>query len=109
MKRLACTTLCIAAVIYPMLNPLKASAGEFSHRRLVQQGRIFTGVNNDTINAKEYRNLELRTNSVRNQLNRNITDNGNLGPLEKKQLDNRLDNISESIYRSKHNGSSDSN
>jgi hypothetical protein len=101
MKRLACTilaTVATAAIAYP----LSASAGEIHNRLVNQQQRIYQGVKNGTVSGAEYRNLQRREASVAAMRYRYIKTGGSLTDRERAILNYRLNNISKSIYRDKH-------
>jgi hypothetical protein len=96
-----------AAFAAMLIAPLSVQAGEVSHRTInqrqaTQQRRIFNGVKNDQINRREYKNLQRRSQSVERQQQRDVRDGGSLTPHERNQLNQRLDNISNSIHRDRH-------
>jgi surface antigen len=104
MKLLSCTILAAAtaAVGVIVASPMSASAGPIRDRMVNQQQRVYHGVQNGTISGAEYRKLERREASVALQRAYYIQTGGGLKPWEKNRLNNRLDNISYSIYRDKH-------
>lgn len=99
MKRLVYAALCTAALFYPVL----ASAGEVSHREWYQENRIFNGVKTGTLSPQEYRNLQRREASVAAQRYRDSHDGNGLQPQERERLNDRLNNLSRSIYTDKRN------
>jgi surface antigen len=104
MKLLTCTILAAttAAVGVIVASPMSASAGPIRDRMVNQQQRVYHGVQNGTISGAEYRKLERREASVALQRAYYSQTRGGLQPWEKARLNNRLDNISRSIYRDKH-------
>jgi hypothetical protein len=105
MKLLTCTILAttVTAVAGAIIAlPMSASAGPIRDRMVNQQQRVYKGVQNGTISGAEYRKLERREASVALQRSYYSQTGGGLQPWEKKRLNNRLDNISHSIYRDKH-------
>lgn len=100
MKRFAVIALSTFAILLPAV----AQAGEVHHREVNQQQRIYSGIRNHTINKREYRNLEGREASVNATRVRDLRHNdGHLTTTERRQLNQRENNISRSIYRDKHN------
>ncbi len=106
MKLLTCTILATTATAVAgaiIASPMSASAGEIHNRTINQQQRIYHGIQNGTVSGAEYRNLERREASVALQRAYYSHTGGGLQPWEKARLNNRLDHISYSIYRDKHN------
>lgn len=106
MKFLTCTILATTATAIAgaiIVLPMSASAGPIRDRMVNQQQRVYHGVQNGTISGAEYRNLERREASVALQRAYYSQTGGGLQPWEKARLNNRLNNISYSIYRNKHN------
>ena len=97
MLRFALPILCAATLLIPMT----ASAGEVRDRQINQQQRIFDGVEDGTINQREYRNLQQRETAIELDRRRALRD-GNLSRQEFRQLDHRQDRLSQAIYRDKH-------
>jgi hypothetical protein len=105
MKLLTCTILATTATAIAgaiIALPMAASAGPIRDRMVNQQQRVYKGIQNGTITGAEYRKLERREASVALQRAYYIQTGGGLKPWEKNRLNNRLDNISHSIYRDKH-------
>jgi hypothetical protein len=105
MKLLTCTILATTATAIAgaiIASPMSASAGPIRDRMINQQQRVYHGIQNGTVSATEYRNLERREASVALQRAYYSQTRGGLQPWEKARLNNRLDNISHSIYRDKH-------
>jgi hypothetical protein len=105
MKLLTCTILATAATAVAgtiIANPMSASAGPIRARMVNQQQRVYKGIQNGTITSAEYRKLERREASVALQHAYYSQTRGGLQPWEKARLNNRLDNISHTIYRDKH-------
>jgi hypothetical protein len=105
MKLLTCTILATTATAIAgaiIASPMSASAGPIRDRMINQQQRVYHGVQNGTVSGAEYRNLERREASVALQRAYYSQTRGGLQPWEKERLNDRLDNISQSIYRDKH-------
>jgi surface antigen len=104
MKLLTCTMLAAATAVVGAIvaSPMSASAGPIHDRTINQQQRVYHGIQNGTVTGAEYRKLERREASVALQRAYYIQTRGGLQPWEKARLNNRLDNISHSIYRDKH-------
>ncbi|MEH1869843.1 hypothetical protein [Nostoc sp.] len=98
MKRFAYAALCAAVIFLPTV----ASAQEVYHREVHQQHRITQGVENGSINKREYRSLERKEASL-NAARRHDLRNGRLTSRERQQLNRRENSISRSIYHDKHN------
>jgi len=91
-----------------LISPLSAQANQYfprtiNQRQSHQQTRIFNGVKNGQLSQKEYRNLERRSLSIEQQQRRDVRDGGGLTLRERYQLNQRLDRVSHSIYRDRHN------
>jgi hypothetical protein len=97
-KKLIYSALCAAA----LLVPTAAFAGPIQHRQVNQQQRIYRGVQNGSLTGKEYRNLQRREQSIAAQRYRDVHDGGGLTRNERLRLNNRLNNVSQAIYREKH-------
>jgi hypothetical protein len=98
-KNLIYAALCAAALFMPTV----AFAGPILHRQAHQQQRIYKGVQNGSLTAKEYRNLQRRERSIAAQRYRDVHDGGGLNRYERQRLNARLNNLSHDIYRYKHN------
>jgi hypothetical protein len=98
MKKLVYAALCAAALLLPTV----ASAGPIVHRQVRQEQRIYQGVKNGSLTGKEYRNLQRREQSIAAQRYRDVHDGGGLNRYERQRLNNRLNNVSQAIYRDKH-------
>jgi V8-like Glu-specific endopeptidase len=90
-----------------LIAPLSAQASQhclrtINQRQSHQQNRIFNGVKNDQLSRNEYNSLERRSLSIQRQERRDRLDDGAFTPLERYQLNQRLDNVSTSIYRDRH-------
>lgn len=100
MKRFAL----IALSAFTILLPAVAQAGVIQHREVYQQHRIEAGVDNGTINRKEYKNLEHRETALNaTRVRDNSHHDGRLTTAEKQRLNQRENRISRAIYRDKHN------
>jgi hypothetical protein len=86
-----------------VLTPLAAQAGPLQNRLNNQQQRIYQGVKNGSISPKEYRRLERRQDKIEAARRRDVRDGGKLTRGEKHRLNHRLNGLSNSIYRTKHN------
>jgi hypothetical protein len=86
-----------------VLTPLVAQAGPIQNRMNHQQTRIYQGVKNGSISPKEYRQLERRQDNIEVSRRRAIHSGGKLTRSEKYRLNHRLNHLSNSIYRAKHN------
>ncbi len=98
MKKLVYAALCAATLLMPAV----AYAGPIVHRQVHQEHRIYQGVKNGSISSKEYRNLQRREQSIAAQRYRDVHDGGGLTRYERQRLNNRLNNVSQAIYRDKH-------
>ncbi|MEH2408056.1 hypothetical protein [Nostoc sp.] len=98
MKRLVYAAMCAAAIFLPTV----ASAQEVYHREVNQQHRIAHGVENGSINKREYRSLERREASLNADRRRDLRD-GRLNRRERQQLNRRENTISRSIHHYEHN------
>jgi hypothetical protein len=97
-----------AAFAAILIFPLAAQADEayprtINQRQANQQQRVFNGVKSGQISQQEYRNLERRSLSVELQQRRDMRDGGAYTPQERYQLNQRLNRISDSIYRDRRN------
>lgn len=99
MKNLIYAALCAAALLMPTV----AFAGPILHREANQQQRIYKGVQNGSLTVREYRNLQRRERSIAAQRYRDVHDGGGLTHYERQRLNARLNNLSQDIYRYKHN------
>jgi hypothetical protein len=86
-----------------VLMPLAAQAGPLQNRINNQQQRIYHGVKNGSISPKEYRRLERRQDNIEAARRRDIRSGGKLTRSEKHRLNYRLNRLSNTIYRTKHN------
>ncbi|MGA7952895.1 MAG: hypothetical protein WCA07_05170 [Gloeobacterales cyanobacterium] len=98
MKKFIYAALCATALLMPPV----ASAGPIRHRIVHQEQRIYQGVQNGSLTAKEYRNLQRREQSIAAQRYRDIHDGGGLNRYEQQHLNARQNNVSQAIYRDKH-------
>jgi peptidoglycan hydrolase CwlO-like protein len=97
------TTLLFCGVTFASLSPLTASANEYNERWRNQERRVFDGVQERELNRKEYNNIEDRQESIQNQIERETADGNGLTPCERDRIQERVNNVSESIYKYKHN------
>jgi hypothetical protein len=97
-KNLIYAALCAATLLLPTV----ASAGPIQHREAHQQQRIYEGVQNGSLTGKEYSNLQRREQSIAAQRYRDVHDGNGLTRNERLRLNNRLNNVSQAIYREKH-------
>jgi hypothetical protein len=86
-----------------VLTPLAAQAGPIQNRINNQQQRIYQGVKNGTISRQEFRRLERREGNIEAARVRDVRSGGKLTQAEKYRLNHRLNRLSNSIYRAKHN------
>jgi hypothetical protein len=95
----------IVAIVTGLLvfTPLVAQAGPIHNRIENQQQRIYNGVKNGSISPKEYRRLERREDNIEAARRRDVRSGGKLTQGEKHRLNHRLNGLSNSIYRAKHN------
>lgn len=92
-----------AVALATLLLPMAAQAGEITHREAYQEQRIAQGVKSGEINRQELKNLQHREASISAERYRSIHDGNGLQPRERRILNQRLDNVSRSIYQDKHN------
>ncbi len=93
------TSIVFCAVI---ATPLAASAESLAEREANQERRIYDGVTDrGELNRQEYLNIERRQESIENQLQRNRIDGNGLNANEQERINDRLNNLSQSIYRYK--------
>jgi hypothetical protein len=86
-----------------VLTPLAAQAGPIQNRINNQQQRIYQGVKNGTISRQEFRRLERREGNIEAARVRDVRSGSKLTQAEKYRLNHRLNHLSNSIYRAKHN------
>jgi hypothetical protein len=86
-----------------VLAPLAAQAGPIQNRINRQEHRIYQGVKNGSISAKEYRQIERREDRIEAARIRDIRSGGKLTQAEKNRLNHRLNKLSNTIYHDKHN------
>ncbi len=98
MKLFAFAAMCAAAIFLPTV----ASAQQVYHREVNQQHRIAHGVQNGSINKREYRQLQRRETSLNSARRRDLRD-GRLNPRQRQQLNRRENRISRSIHHDEHN------
>jgi hypothetical protein len=98
MKNLIYSAICAAVLLVPTV----AFAGPIQHRIVNQQQRIYNGVQNGSLTGKEYSNLQRREQSIAAQRYRDVHDGGGLTAYERRRLNARLNNVSQAIYREKH-------
>lgn len=81
------------------------SSASIYQRKGYQQDRIAQGVRAGQLTARESTNLERREASInREEHNMRRDDDGHLTRGDRAALDRRQNNVSQSIYRDKHNG-----
>ena len=90
-----------------LMTPLAAQANQhfsptINQRQVNQQRRIFNGVKGNQLSRQEYRNLERRSLAIELQQRRDIKDGGAFTPKERYQLNQRLNRLSQSIFRDRH-------
>jgi hypothetical protein len=85
-----------------VLTPLVAQAGPIQNRINNQQQRIYSGVKNGSISPGEFRRLERREDRIKAAQRRDIRSGGKLTQAEKYRLNRRLNRLSNTIYRDKH-------
>lgn len=95
--------LCAASIF----APVAAQAGEVSHREINQQHRIYQGVQNGTLSAREYANIERNEARLNAQRERDLHDGDGKDGLSRHQyvqLNREENHLSRKIYRDKHDG-----
>jgi hypothetical protein len=105
MNKLLLTSLMAASLALPaIVLPAAAQAGEVYNRENHQENRIYQGVANDSLTRHEYDNLQAREASLNAQRRYDLARNdGHLTAAETRNLNQRENNLSRSIYRDKHN------
>ena len=98
MKKLISSML-FAAIV---LAPLAAEAGSIQNRLNRQEYRVYQGVKNGSISAKEYKQIDRRIDKIEAARLRKINSGGKLTTVEKDRLNRRLNNTSRTIYRDRH-------
>ena len=98
MKKLISSIL-FAAIV---LLPFAAEAGPIQNRINRQEYRVYRGVKNGSISAKEYKRIDRRVDRIEAARLRNIQSGGKFTNAEKYRLNRRLNNTSRSIYRDRH-------
>jgi hypothetical protein len=68
-----------------------------------QNARIKDGLQDGSIGKLEAKVLRAQRNSIKNQLDAAKSDDGVLGPRERRQIHHRANNASKTIYAFKHN------
>jgi hypothetical protein len=97
------TSIVFCAVVTTPLLPLTASAKSLAERQVNQERRVYDGVDDrGELNRREYINIERRQESIDNQLQRDRLDGNGLNANEREDINDRLNNLSGSIYRYKH-------
>ncbi len=92
------------AAALAVVVPLSAFSQEVRNREANQQGRIAEGVQSGQITARGASNLENRESSINQTRRADLAANGgHLTPGEHRQLNRRENNVSQQIYRDKHN------
>ena len=88
-----------------VVDPGHPRVNEVNQREENQQKRIANGINNGTMSPSETANVEKREASVQKQEQNDMAKhNGHLTKVEQRQLNQRQNRISHSIYKDKHNG-----
>ena len=88
-----------------VVDPGHPRVNEVNQREENQQKRIANGINNGTMSPRETANVEKREASVQKQEQNDMAKhNGHLTKVEQRQLNQRQNHISHSIYKDKHNG-----
>lgn len=85
-----------------LILPMAAQAGELTQREIHQERRIAQGVKSGELNPQELRNLQRREASIAAQRFRFAHNGNGLQPWERRIVNQRLDNVSHSIYKDKH-------
>jgi Skp family chaperone for outer membrane proteins len=87
-----------------VVDPGHPRVNEVNQRAENQQKRIANGINNGTMSPRETANVEKREASVQKQEQNDMAKhNGHLTKVEQRQLNQRQNRISHSIYKDKHN------
>jgi hypothetical protein len=94
----------IATTATTLLMPMEANAypRTVNQRQYNQQRRIYNGVREGNIGPREYNNLQRRSYSIEQQQRRFRNDDGRIDANERYRLNQRLNNVSDSIYRDRH-------
>jgi hypothetical protein len=87
-----------------VVDPGHPRVNEVNQREENQQKRVANGINNGTMSPRETANVEKREASVQKQEQNDMAKhNGHLTKVEQRQLNQRQNRISHSIYKDKHN------
>jgi hypothetical protein len=86
-----------------VLTPLVAQAGPLQNRINNQEQRVYNGVKNGSVSAKEYRQIDRREDNTEAARLRAIRSGGKLTQAERNRLNHRLNQSSKTIYNYKHN------
>lgn len=81
-----------------------SDAATVNQRQHHQQGRIGQGVSSGALTPRETMRLEARSASIARQEAVMRRTGGGLGPAERAILQQRLDRLSTSVWRQKHDG-----
>ena len=100
--RFAIPTVFAVILMAPLAQAGQSSPHTINQRQVNQQRRIFNGIKDGQINRQEYRNLERRSLSIQRQERRDRLDGGRFTAKERYQLNQRLNNVSRSIYGDRH-------
>ena len=94
----------ISSILFAVivLVPLAAEAGSIQNRVNRQEYRVYRGVKNGSVSAKEYKRIDRRLDSIEATRLRNIQSGGKFTNAEKYRLNRRLNNTSRTIYRDRH-------
>jgi hypothetical protein len=85
-----------------VLTPIAAQAGQIQNRINRQQQRTYVGVKKGSISPKEFRQIERREDKIEAARFRAIRSGGKLTQVEKNRLNHRLNKLSNTIYRDRH-------
>ena len=96
-------TLLALGIACTIAFPTAASAGPLKNRIDRQDKRIFHGVQNGSLTAKEYHRLDQRADAIQAKRYRDIHDGGGLTVREAVRLHRAQNRQSRQIYRRKHN------
>ncbi|MBC7999082.1 MAG: hypothetical protein IAF58_14125, partial [Leptolyngbya sp.] len=105
MKRLSLVSLSLMAVLGSaslLATPVEARQYGVNQRQNRQQGRIYNGVNNGSLNRRESARLGQQQFALNRREQRFRASGNGLNASERYRLNNQQNNLSQNIYQQKH-------
>lgn len=95
------TILIFAGLMVTVVAPA-AMGQRIEERKERQKARIKEGVQSGELNKREAARIKARERDLNRQIREDRKDGGGLTPAERAKIERRQDNISEDIYKQKH-------